>query len=98
MCQHAETSSPAGVWFIFAGVPTALRFMPGLLDAVKAAVGREANQLFDKLAFVASKVGSVLLSGGWVCTHGLRNGGYSRFHTVCCCLLLSAACATLMHV
>jgi hypothetical protein len=31
--------------------------MPGLLDAVKAAVAREANQLFDKLAFVASKVG-----------------------------------------
>lgn len=38
------------------GVPTALRFMPGLLDAVKGAVAREAAQLLDKLAFVASKV------------------------------------------
>jgi hypothetical protein len=39
-----------------AGVPHALRFMPGLLDAVKSAVAREAAQLFDKLDFVAKKV------------------------------------------
>jgi hypothetical protein len=39
-----------------AGVPSALRFMPGLLDAVKSAVSREAAQLFDKLMFVADKV------------------------------------------
>lgn len=43
-----------------AGVPTALRYMPGLLDAVKAAVSREAAQLFDKLAFVANKVSSTV--------------------------------------
>lgn len=45
-----------------AGVPHALRFMPGLLDAVKGAVAREAAQLFDKLAYVANKVG-ILQSG-----------------------------------
>lgn len=43
-----------------AGVPSALRFMPGLLDAVKSAVLREAAQLFDKLIFVAGKVSSHL--------------------------------------
>lgn len=35
--------------------------MPGLLDAVKAAVAREASQLLDKLAFVTSKVGRVMV-------------------------------------
>lgn len=35
----------------------ALRFMPGLIDAVRSAVSRESEQLFDKLAFVAGKVG-----------------------------------------
>lgn len=39
-----------------AGVPTALRFMPGLLDSVKAAVKREAAQLLDKVYYVAQKV------------------------------------------
>jgi hypothetical protein len=42
-----------------AGFPSALRFMPGLLDAVKSAVSREAAQLFDKLTFVAGKVRSI---------------------------------------
>lgn len=39
-------------------MPHALRFMPGLLDAVKSAVAREAAQLFDKLSYVANKVGT----------------------------------------
>jgi hypothetical protein len=38
------------------GVPSGLRYMPGLLDAVKGAVQREAAQLFDKMQYVASKV------------------------------------------
>jgi hypothetical protein len=29
--------------------------MPGLLDAVRGAVTREAAQLFDKIAYVAAK-------------------------------------------
>lgn len=52
------------MWFLHdatpllvAGVPSGLRFWPGLMDAVKGAVGREAEQLFDKLAYVADKVG-----------------------------------------
>eukprot|EP00775_Hariotina_reticulata_P004649 gene4649-4902_t len=39
------------------GVPSSFRFMPGVLDAVKGAVEREAAQLFDKMQYVASKVG-----------------------------------------
>ncbi|KAF8058339.1 hypothetical protein HT031_005656 [Scenedesmus sp. PABB004] len=38
------------------GVPPALRFMPGLLDAVTGAVSREAAQLLDKIQYVAAKV------------------------------------------
>eukprot|EP00883_Tetradesmus_obliquus_P007001 jgi/Sobl393_1/17573/SZX71393.1 len=37
------------------GVPSGLRFMPGLMEAVKGAVRREAGQLLDKVAYVASK-------------------------------------------
>jgi len=55
---HKKGCAPLLLWCccVCAGVPTALRFMPGLLDAVKGAVAREAAQLLDKLAFVASKV------------------------------------------
>lgn len=42
-----------------AGVPSGLRFMPGLLDAVRAAVAREAGQLFDKIRYVTEKVRAV---------------------------------------
>ncbi|KAF8068318.1 TPP1 [Scenedesmus sp. PABB004] len=38
------------------GVPPALRYMPGLLDAVRGAAGREAGQLLDKVQYVAAKV------------------------------------------
>jgi hypothetical protein len=61
---HPNHMSGVAVWTASAtGVPTALRFMPGLLDAVKSAVAREASQLFDKLAFVAGKVRGVLPRG-----------------------------------
>jgi hypothetical protein len=42
--------------FVSAGVPSGLRFMPGLMEAVKGAVRREAAQLLDKVHYVASKV------------------------------------------
>ncbi|KAF6261798.1 hypothetical protein COO60DRAFT_723196 [Scenedesmus sp. NREL 46B-D3] len=38
------------------GVPSGLRFMPGLMEAVKGAVRREVAQLLDKVHYVASKV------------------------------------------
>lgn len=45
------------------GVPTALRFMPGLLDAVKGTVKREAAQLLNKIYYVSQKVrGQLLMS------------------------------------
>lgn len=66
-----------------AGVPTALRFMPGLLDAVKSAVGREAGQLLDKLAYVAYKV--FVCAGGW-CRHTAVDMGCS------CCLFQHCTC------
>lgn len=49
---HCATAAAAAV----TGVPTALRFMPGMLDAVKGAVKREAAQLLDKVYYVAQKV------------------------------------------
>jgi hypothetical protein len=73
--------------------------MPGLLDAVKAAVAREANQLFDKLAFVASKVGMPVQ---WfqvvefACSDclGARRAGHSSV----CCQQRAAVCCCLWHL
>lgn len=41
------------------GVPPVLRRLPGLVDAVRAAVARECTQLLDKVAYIASKVRAV---------------------------------------
>ncbi|KIZ05074.1 hypothetical protein MNEG_2881 [Monoraphidium neglectum] len=38
------------------GVPSALRRLPGLMDAVQGAVARESGQMMDKLAFVEGKM------------------------------------------
>jgi hypothetical protein len=41
-----------------AGVPPQLRFVPGVIDAVKASVKGDVEQLMDKMHFVADKVGT----------------------------------------
>jgi hypothetical protein len=46
--------SPCG----HAGVPPQLRFVPGVIDAVKASVKGDVEQLMDKMHFVADKVGA----------------------------------------
>lgn len=38
------------------GVPPGMRRLPGLMDAVRGAVGRESAQLMDKLAYIESKM------------------------------------------
>ncbi|GBF93872.1 hypothetical protein Rsub_06871 [Raphidocelis subcapitata] len=67
------------------GVPTALRRIPGLMDAVRGTVGRESTALLDKLAFVASKVshpgGCVRTALRLACCEVERAGSYKRLAT-----------------